>query len=82
MTQQQLYNISVENGINMSWGQWSQRVGSILCLAMGKDVVQLLPGVKELMDITFNINMTNTTYFDYSKQSYGALTGPPATTPS
>ncbi len=26
--------------------------------------------------------MTNTTYFDYSKQSYSALTGPPGTTPT
>jgi len=34
------------------------------------------------MDITFDVQMTNTTYFDYSKQSYSALTGPPATTPT
>jgi len=70
MTQQQLYNISAENGVNMSWGQWSERVGSVLCLAMGKDVVQLLPSVREVMDITFTVTMSNTTFFDYSRGSY------------
>jgi len=64
MSQQQLYNISVENGVNMSWGQWSNRVGSILCLAMGKDIVQLLPGVVETLDFSFNIIMKDTTHYD------------------
>jgi len=79
MTQAQLYNMSVENGVNMSWGQWSQRVGSILCLAMGRDVVQLLPGCLEVMDITFSVTLQNTTLFDYSGGSYlgaGATTAP------
>lgn len=64
MTPQQLYNISAENGINMSWNQWSKRVGSILCLAFGKDIVQLLPGVNETLDFSFTITMKDTTHYD------------------
>ena len=63
-TPQQLYNISVENGINMSWGQWSRRVGSILCLNIGKDIPQLLPGVLETLDFGFTIDMHDTTHYD------------------
>lgn len=66
MSQQQLYNISAENGVNMSWAQWSQKVGSILCLNFGKDVVQLLPGVRETLDISFNITLKDTTHIDNS----------------
>jgi len=63
-TPQQLYNISVENGVNMSWGQWSRRVGSVLCLAFGKDIPQLLPGVEESLDFSYTITMRDTTHFD------------------
>ncbi len=63
-TSQQLYNISVENGVNMSWGQWSRRVGSILCLNIGKDIPQLLPGVNETLDFGFTIDMHDTTHYD------------------
>jgi len=64
MQPQQLYNISAENGINMSWGQWSKRVGSILCLNFGKDIVQLLPGVRETLDFSFTIGLQDTTNYD------------------
>jgi len=63
-TQQQLYNISVENGVNMSWGQWSRRVGSILCLTFGGSIPQLLPGVNETLDFGFTIDMHDTTHYD------------------
>jgi hypothetical protein len=37
-TQQDLYNISVKNGCNMSWEQWSLKVGSIFAFDFGVDV--------------------------------------------
>jgi len=73
MDQKQLYNISAENGVNMSWAQWSRRVGSVLCLCSGKDLVQILPSVREVMDFTFTINMQNTTLFDHSQSCYGSM---------
>jgi hypothetical protein len=48
----------------MSWGQWSRRVGSILCLNIGKDIPQLLPGVNETLDFGFTIDMHDTTHYD------------------
>jgi hypothetical protein len=74
LSQSQLFNIAVENGVNMSWGQWSRRVGSILCLCSGKDIVQLLPGVREVMDLTFTISLQNTTLFDHSQGAYNLTT--------
>ena len=37
-TQQDLYNISVRNGIDMSWGQWSQFTGGPLAIDLMKDI--------------------------------------------
>lgn len=33
-----LYNISVKNGVNLSWPQWRSFTGGILCLEMGSDI--------------------------------------------
>lgn len=33
-----LYLMSVNNGCNMSWNQWSKGVGSVICMEPGKDI--------------------------------------------
>ncbi len=37
-TKEQLYTICVENGLQMTYNQWSKYVGSVLCLEFGKDI--------------------------------------------
>lgn len=37
-TQQDLYNIAVKNGTNLSWAQWTRHVGSVLALDFGSDI--------------------------------------------
>jgi hypothetical protein len=37
-TKEQLYSICVENGVQMTYNQWSKYVGSVLCLELGKDI--------------------------------------------
>lgn len=37
-TQQDLYNIAVKNGTNLSWRQWKRDCGSVLALDFGSDI--------------------------------------------
>jgi hypothetical protein len=37
-TQQDLYNLSVANGCDMAWSQWSKYVGSVLAIDFSKDM--------------------------------------------
>ena len=63
MTQQQLYLMSANNGCNLSYEQWSDRVGSILCLAWGSDIAVASPlqspGVRGQFNFSFQISVTN-----------------------
>lgn len=73
-TQEQLYQISVSNGCDMSWAQWAGqvyggqivggKVGSILCLEFGKDIAlndpSLSPGVLGSFQLQLTTNWLNT----------------------
>lgn len=65
---EQLYLMSVANGLNMSWQQYYNSVGSIICLCFGKDVglpPDLAPGVIGSFQLQITVNFTNqiaTTY--------------------
>ena len=61
-SQQDLYNISVENGCNLSWGQWSQYTGSVLALEFGKDISlgDLGAGVSGTFQLQVNLTIKNT----------------------
>lgn len=37
-TQQNLFDMSVKNGCNLNWVQWSEKRGSVLFLDMGRDI--------------------------------------------
>jgi len=50
MTPQQLYSMSIKNGCNLSWTQWSKHVGSVICINVAQDMnlrSDLLPGVRD-----------------------------------
>ena len=60
---QQLYMISKDAGLNMSWTQWNTYTGSVLILDVGKSV-QLAnlgdaPGIAATKNLQFTINFTN-----------------------
>jgi hypothetical protein len=74
LTPQQLYLMSTENGMNISYPQFIQYVGSPLCIALGKDIGGIKPGLAEMLDFYFNATVSNTTYFDHSLYSGGAVT--------
>jgi hypothetical protein len=61
-TQQDLYRMSVENGCNMSWTQWSKKVGAPLCIEFGKDIGLgdiYAPGVSGNFNFQFTAQFVN-----------------------
>lgn len=73
MLEQELWNMSSENGIALSYPQWNQKVGSVLKLGFGKDLCGVLAGAREYIDFAFKITMKNTTYFDHSGITTGSI---------
>ncbi len=58
-----LYNISTQNGLQMTWPQWSKHCGSVLCLEFGKDIplpVDLTVGMQSSTQFQIQLNCTNT----------------------
>jgi hypothetical protein len=70
---QDLYRMSVDNGLNMGWPQWRQYVGSVLAIEFGKDIalpdlecpgqlgtfqLQLTANFQNVSTDTANINYT------------------------
>jgi hypothetical protein len=56
-TPQDLFNIAVKNGTNLSWTQWSRDVGSVLRLDFGADIcLKMLQAVG--MRGSFNLRLT------------------------
>ena len=59
-----LYQISASNGLNMTWQQWKQQMGSVLCLQFGKDLPldpSLAVGMLNNFQFTASVNCTNIT---------------------
>lgn len=57
-----LYEISVRNGLNMSWDQWNKYCGSVLAIDIGKDIgLSSLdaPGLLSNPQLSATINFTN-----------------------
>jgi len=59
-TQQQLYNLSVANGLEMSWHQFSRRLGSVVCIDVAKDIAGFQPGAVGNLAISFTCVIRNT----------------------
>lgn len=62
-TQQDLYQIAVKNGCNSSWNEWTNNVGSVLCIDFGEDIglpINEAPGLLGNYQMQFTVNITNT----------------------
>ncbi len=61
-TSQDLYRMSVDNGLETSWTQWYKQTGSVLCIEFGKDVGLddlEAPGLLGTYQLQMNIAFTN-----------------------
>ena len=62
--QEDLWKISVKNGLRMSWREWSQRSGSIVCLAFGDDIdlgdETSAPGLLTKLPLQIDMTVRNT----------------------
>jgi hypothetical protein len=59
---QDLYRMSCDNGLEMSWPQYSKFTGSVLCLRFGKDIgldPLTAPGCTGTFQFQCNVNVTN-----------------------
>ena len=61
---QQLYQMSVSNGLCMSWNEYSRRVGSVLCIDVGSDIGSLQPGALGNVSISFDVTLANRIFLD------------------
>lgn len=63
-SQHDLYEMSVRNGCNESFRQWSYDVGSVLCFSFSSDIALNsldAPGKRGQYNFSFQINVTNQT---------------------
>ena len=59
---QMLYDMSLKNGLNYSWTQWQQKVGSVVCAEYGTDVPlkdSWAPGVRTSQTLQMLVTITN-----------------------
>jgi hypothetical protein len=59
---EQLYQISVKNGLNMSWDEWNRNAGSVLCLDFAKDIglsSMEAPGLLGTYQMNYRVNISN-----------------------
>lgn len=62
---QDLYQMSVRNGLNMSWVQWYRFTGSVLCLDFAKDMSLSpieAPGLLGSYQFQYNIDLANPSF--------------------
>lgn len=59
---EQLYTISRQNGLQMSWPEWSKYTGGVFCASFEKDIPieeMQASGLQESIQFQFNIDFTN-----------------------
>lgn len=59
---QMLYDMSVTNGLNYSWTQWQQKVGSVACAEFGTQIPlkdSWAPGVRTSQTLQMLVTITN-----------------------
>ena len=65
-TPEQLYQMSVRNGLNMSWQDWYNNVGSIVVIDVRKaDIGGLVADVLTPVNIDITVNATNIQYTSF-----------------
>lgn len=75
-TQQDLYQMSVRNGSNESWRQFTNDVGSVICIAFGTDYPlkpNQAPGLRGKFNFQLTAQATNLSANTYSSTSLNIL---------
>lgn len=70
---QDLYEVSVRNGLNLSWPSWSKYRGSVMCIEFGKDIGLLdneAPGVQGQYTIQIQMDVTNKSSQPFTPEFY------------
>lgn len=68
---QQLYQMSVSNGVDMNWVEWSRKIGSIVVIDVSKDIGGLQPGALGNVSLSMDVRFRNTLYNDFATDSTG-----------
>lgn len=68
---QQLYTMSRDNGLNMTYLQFSKRLGSVVIADSARDL-SLIAGALGSFQVTINVDYTNTQYSDIGDVDTGA----------
>ena len=61
---QQLYQMSVSNGLCMNWVEFNRRVGSVVCIDVASDIGSLQPGSLGNLSISFDVTLANRVFLD------------------
>jgi hypothetical protein len=72
-SQQTLYEMSKNNGCNLSWSQWSKYRGSVLCISFGSDIGLLdseAPSCQGQWTIQVQMNVKNTSGAIFDPEFY------------
>jgi len=76
-SQHQLYQMSRRNGLNRTWTEFSDNIGSVICIDVDKDLGGYISGTKMQFDIDISVTLSNTTYqtFTNGLRSAGTALG-------
>ena len=72
-TEQDLYEISSKNGLNLSYPQWRKYRGGVVCLEFGKDIGLLdseAPGVMGQFTCQIQMDVTNVSGSNFTPEFY------------
>jgi hypothetical protein len=75
-TVQDLYQMSKRNGCDLSYRQWTNDVGSVLCINFGNDFPLMpnqAPGLRGKFELQIYVNATNLSPNTYASQSLNVL---------
>lgn len=70
-SQQQLYQMSVANGVDMNWVEWSRRVGSVVVIDVAKDIGGLQVNALGSVSLSMDVRFRNTLFVDYATDNTG-----------
>ena len=68
-SQQQLYQMSVSNGVDMNWIEWSRRIGSVVVIDVAKDIGGLQVGALGSVSLSMDVRFKNTLFTDFASDN-------------
>jgi hypothetical protein len=73
-----IYNIAVKNGVNLSWNQFSSKIGSVVALDFGEDIPlrpTQAPGLRGSFNFRVTANVSNESAADADFQLFLVIMG-------